>query len=1000
MMAAMTQHEHDTLGALPQARLSLRLLGPAEVVLQGQPVVLPYEKLLALLIFLAVEGERAHRRDTLAGLFWPEHAAAAARHNLSQALFHLRRLGGEELEPPLLLTTRETVRLNPASSTWVDVTAFQTLVAEAGNAVEQLEAAAALYGGSFAEGLAVRDSVEFEVWVAQTGERLRRQACALLQRLSDPQTGVTDTTRACSYARRWVELDPLDEAAHRRLMRTLANAGQRTAALVQFEQCQRLLEAELGVAPEPATIALYESLKQSEPASLAAPRAPRRALPLALGTLIGRDDDLAALRAVVSDPATRLVAVIGPGGVGKTRLALQLAADTATRFADGVCYVQLAALRETAQIPAVIAHALELPPDEPLDIALQVQRALAPRDLLLVLDNCEQLLPGLSAYVAGLLTGAPRLHILATSRAPLQLSFEYRYRLTPLALPQGDEPVEGLLATAAAALFVERARAVQPRLELDPAVVGAICRALDGLPLALELAATRLRLLAPAELLARLGRRLPLLSGGSHDLPARQQTLSATIDWSYRLLNPTQQALFRRLAVFVDGWTVSAAEEVCADLGGCVLDDLDALLNASLIVEAPAEHGEPRCTMLETIAEFAREQLFAEGELEQARRRHAHAVAAFAEQARAGMEGPEQRLWLDRVYEERDNVRAALAWCAEQAPSLGLRLAADLQRYCLLRGHRREVRDWLERLLAQEGVVDQVRPARQERAYGVLASGTLSIFLNELDHASVRIAEAEAVWEAHGDQLQIAAALNARGLIAMQRRDYPAAQQLFRRSLALRRALNHTPGIAACLVNLGSITMMQGNLAEAHSYYAEGMALTRQVGDPSALALVLVRMATLLLHEGDYLPAEQLFEESRAIAEHQGNRPGVRQALHGLGTLAREQGRYAEATARLQQSSAIALEIQYHSGLALDLLELARTAWGMADVQRTVVLLAAVAALTEGGKIALHASDVTARDAILAAGREAMSPQAFAAAWAYGQALSLEQAVALAGGAS
>jgi predicted ATPase/DNA-binding SARP family transcriptional activator len=995
----MTQHQYQTF-APPQARLSLKLLGPAQVALRGQPVVLPYEKLLALLVFLAVEAERAHRREALAELFWPEQKPAAARHNLSQALFHLRRLGGDELEPPLLLTTRETVRLNPAAGFWVDVAAFQTLAAEDGDAAEQREAAVALYGGPFGEGLVVRDSAEFEAWVAQTAERLRRQACALLQCLSHPEAGVSDRTRACSYARRWVELDPLNEAAHRRLMQALTAAGQRTAALVQFEQCRRLLETELGVAPEPETVALYEALKQPEPPASRASGALHRPLPRLQGELIGRGDDMAALGAVLAGIAVRLVSVIGPGGVGKTRLALQLAADNAGLFADGVCYVPLAALRETAQVAAAIAHALWLPPDAPLGIEVQVQRALAPRRLLLVLDNCEQLLPGLASYVATLLDAAPRLCILATSRAPLHLSYERRHRLTPLALPRGDEPAEAQLATAAAALFVERARAVRPGLELDPAVISPICRALDGLPLALELAATRTRLLAPAELLARLGSRLALLSGGPHDLPARQQTLSATIDWSYQLLSPSQQALFRRLAVFAGGWTVSAAETIGADLNGsCVLDDLDGLLNASLIVEMSADTSEPRCTMLETIVEFAREQLVAAGELEQTRRRHALAVAAFAERAREGMEGPEQRLWLERIHQERDNIRVALAWCAEWAPGLGLRLAADLQRYCLLRGHRREVRDWLEQLLAQGARSNGVQPAPDERAYGLLASGTLSVFLHELDLADARIVESAALYELLGDQLQLAAALNARGLIAMQRRNYSEAEQFFRQSLALRRALNHTPGIAASLANLGAIVMMQGNNALAQVYYAESLALYRRVSDPSNIALVLARMANLLLAQGAYAEAEQLFEESHGIAAELLNRQGIWQALHGLGTIAREQGRYAEAHARFRQSSAVALEIQYLSGLALDLLELARITWATQPGEHTAILLAAVTAITHGGQITFHHSDQTERDRLVEEVRATLEPHLFAAAWAYGQALSLEQVVALAGDA-
>jgi DNA-binding SARP family transcriptional activator len=285
----------------PAASLSIALLGPPQILRDGQPIAFAYEKVLALLAFLVIESDRAHRRTALADLLWPDQEAAAARHNLSQALFNLRRALGDGLGEPLLLTTRDSVRLNPASAAWVDVAVFRSLAA--GDDSAQLEQASALYRGEFLEGFSISDSANFDEWVLLIREQLRAQACATLRRLAEPQAGLADSARVCDYARRWVALDPLDEAAHRQLMRALADNGQRAAALIQFEHCRRLLAAELGLAPEPLTVALYEELRQpAPPVPEAQARPPRAALHQPTTRLIGRERELAALAAQLAEP--------------------------------------------------------------------------------------------------------------------------------------------------------------------------------------------------------------------------------------------------------------------------------------------------------------------------------------------------------------------------------------------------------------------------------------------------------------------------------------------------------------------------------------------------------------------------------------------------------------------------------------------------------------------------------------------------------------------------
>jgi len=587
----MTLLVEKTLNVAATARLMIDVLGPVRIAWDDLPLTFAYEKVQALLVYLAIEADRPHRRTALANLFWPDQDATAARHNLSQALFNLRRAVLDQLDTPLLLATRDSVRLNPAYTLWVDVVAFRNLAASTSSNTARLEQAIALYCGEFLEAFSISDSAGFDEWVQINREQLRTQACDVLRRLTDPQTGLGDSARVCDHARRWVMLDPLDEAAHRRLIRAFANSGQRTQALVQFEHCCRVLRAELGIEPEPATIALYEEVKRQIPSTVLTQARPlRAALPQPTTRLIGRDADLAALAILLADSTSRLITITGPGGVGKTRLALAGAAASAFADADCVCCVQLAMVREPALVLAALAQALDVPQNSarPLDELVYV--ALARQHMLLLLDNCEHLLPDLASFVAELLAEAPHLTILATSRVALHISHERRYQLRPLSVPDAHQ-TDTNPGSSAVALFIERAQAVRPTIELDIAAIAAICRRLDGLPLAIELAATRLRLLSLDDLLARLEQPLPLLNGGPRDLPERQQTLHATIDWSYQLLDPDQQALMRRLAVFAGGWTVAAAELVCADPSEQepqirVLDGLTTLFDASLISES------------------------------------------------------------------------------------------------------------------------------------------------------------------------------------------------------------------------------------------------------------------------------------------------------------------------------------------------------------------------------------------------------------------------------
>ncbi|HYN89854.1 MAG TPA: BTAD domain-containing putative transcriptional regulator, partial [Ardenticatenaceae bacterium] len=520
----------------------------------------------------------------LATLLWPEQTERAARDNFRQALSNLRQVIDDRVAtPPFLLITRETVQFNGASDHWLDVAAFDALLAACKKhrhrrplgcrqCAEWREQAVALYRGPFMSQALPSDSIELEEWALLMREWLHRLAVEALTELADFHERRGAYRQARDYAWRQVELEPWREEAHRQLMRLLVASGERSAALAQFERCRRALAEELGVEPMAETLALYRQIREGhlvpEP-----PRAPPVQVPAPPTPLVGREGELARLAGLLADPPVRLVTLVGTGGVGKSHLALALADTLRHDFEDGVFFVALAAIRDQALVGPAIAQALgirEAPGQAPIET---LKAALQAKQLLLLLDNFEQVTPA-AALVAELLAGCPQLTVVVTSREALHVRGEHLFPVPPLAAPflaHVSEPAgpgeewEALAAYPAVRLFAARAQAARPSFALAPGndrAIAAICARLDGLPLAIELAAARIRFFAPDELLSRLERRLTLLVGGPRDLPARQQTLRDTIGWSYDLLEPSEQRLFAGLAVFAGGCTLEAAEEV------------------------------------------------------------------------------------------------------------------------------------------------------------------------------------------------------------------------------------------------------------------------------------------------------------------------------------------------------------------------------------------------------------------------------------------------------
>jgi predicted ATPase/DNA-binding CsgD family transcriptional regulator len=621
-------------------------------------------------------------------------------------------------------------------------------------------------------------------------------------------------------------------------------------------------------------------------------------LPIPLTLLVGREREVQAVLGLLDRPDLRLVTLTGPGGAGKTRLALDVSARLLNRFADGVYFVDLASLRDPALVPSTIARALGVHEtgDEPLIASLQ--RHLNRQSVLLVLDNFEQLV-GAAPTIASLLSTSPRLKILVTSRAALRLSGEHELPVPPLALPDLRQlpDVDALTGYEAIALFVQRAQAVRPNFQLsaaNAAAVAELCTRLDGLPLAIELAAARVKLLTPRALLARLGNRLALLTGGARDRPARQQTMRSTIDWSYELLAPEAQRLFTQLAVFVGGATLDAIETVCTNDDGTsadVLDGLSSLVDESLLRQTESDTGEPRFSMLETIREYASEHLDASESSDAVRERHAREYLGLVQAAEAGFKGPEQRVWLERFELEEDNVRAALRWAIDrqQAP-LALQLGGLLGPFWQIRDRLTEGLLWLDQALALDSGA-----AGALRARALTAAGGLAFLRGEQGRAATLQRESIDLWRQLGDTVGMAAALHNLARAVHYQAEFDEASRLYHEALTLRRQVNDRLGLAATLNSLGVLMRDRADDVAAMALYQESLRLYRDLGDPWGQALLLNNMSRVTRDAGDLEQTRALCLESLDLFVGLGDKHGVTWVVSNLAIVAQRQGAFARS---------------------------------------------------------------------------------------------------------
>jgi predicted ATPase/transcriptional regulator with XRE-family HTH domain len=791
--------------------------------------------------------------------------------------------------------------------------------------------------------------------------RRYRLAAGLSQEELAERAGLS--TRGISDLERGLRAAPRPETV-RLLADGLGLAASDRAALIAAARPELSAPA-AGSQDVPPAVPLAAPTAPPPTASTSTPTSARPPVPPT--RLVGREREVAEVVATLRRPEARLVTLTGPGGVGKTRLALAIAQEvieatgddsphgSGRAFSDGVCWVDLAPIREPGLVVEAMARALGVREEGATPLVDTLRSALAGRELLLVLDNFEQVLPA-AVEIAGCLAAAPGLKVLATSRERLHLRGEREIPIEPLALPapstQGaPPPLEGLAGVAAIRLFVERAEEARHGFALTAAnadVVAEIVRRLDGLPLAIELAAARVRMLPPADLLARLAPRLPELTDGPRDLPARQQTLDAAIAWSHDLLRADEQALFRRLAVFAGGCTLGAAEELGARVPELLKLDVAALpgfpeeVDASSVVAGSEPHhrstsdpqvfgllsslndkslvrqvegadGRPRFMMLETVREYAQARLTASGEEPFARHAHAEYVQALIREEQPRLKGPDQLAAMARLDAEHDNLRAALSWADEQQDvTLALWLAGGAGPYWFGRGHLTEGRDRLERALARPGGSVAARLQALISASMLVRAQGDQVRAAELADESLEIARA-------GDERSLSTALYTRGNIAQAQGDHDLAAAMLEEALALAKKVGPPSRVASILNVLSDVADARGDVARAVALMDEAIALKREVGDTSGLAICLSNMGAIMLDHGEPVRAIPFLEEALELFRALKNQANTGMALHNLGVAALDSGDLARAPVFLRDGLAHFAEVGDRSGVAFSL---------------------------------------------------------------------------------
>ncbi len=876
------------------AALEITLFGSFKANYNGQPLPgIHYDKVRALLAYLAVERDRPHRRDELVGLFWPDSAEEDARTSLRQALAQLRAaLGDSQAVQPAVLASRESVQWNPAADADVDVIAFEEALkaarvhshrsaASCRYCAGQLARAVGRYQGDFLAHFFLSGSAEFEDWAVLKREALQRQALEALSQLAGYHSRRGEYARAEDCLRKLLAIEPWQEEAYRWLMRLLVLQDQRAAALAQYEACRRQLAEALGVEPQPETTALYQAICGGEKIGASVSgyfhltRDRKHNLPPPLTPFVGREKELGELNNLLDQPDHRLITLVGPGGVGKTRLALQVAADQAACFADGVFYIPLAAVTQADLLPVALGNVLQVTLHGDADPRQEILEAVARKEMLLILDNLEQV-PEATEFIAQMLACAPGLVILATSRQRLKLRGEWIFPVEGLPVSRpGVSLAEG--DGSSADLFFQSAARLQPSFAPDKvqkAAIGQICWLVDGLPLAIELAAAWTPVLPCTEIAREIHGNLDFLAGALSDLPDRHASIRAVFDHSWDLLSAEERAVFCKLSVFRGGFQREAAEQVA----GATLAHLRSLLDKSLVKRIPFD----RYDMHELARQYAFEQLVTAGEENVVREQASSYFRGLAERAASHIRGEDGPAWMHNLEEEMDNIRAVLEWSlASGQIEAGMRQAWAMFRIWYWHPkYVREGRRWLDALLtAAESYTGLPGELMGNVLYETAAIAGMQ---HDFTSSDAYFARCLALRESMGDKHGQAAALNGMAGNACEEGDIPRARSLYETSIAIDRELGLIPHIQ--LYNLGGVAQIQGDYAEAIECYEEALKIGRAEHNLGIVAMGLSGLAVVEQLIGERRQALSHYKESLQLYNELEDLEGIACFLDRLGT--------------------------------------------------------------------------------------------------------------------
>ena len=955
--------------------LEIRLLGQFDLRRNGGPVEVSSRSAQSLLGYLLLSTGIAHRREKLAGLLWPEASEANARSYLRKALWQARKSlsadtpGGEEY----LLADDISITFNANADYWLDADAVSSKLTETSSVKQQIEAVSA-YQGDLLPGF-------YEEWVTLERERLRAVFEQKMQVLLGRLVEEGHWAETLDWGERWIALGSMPEPAYRALMVAHAAQGDNAKVAATYERCVQTLREELGVEPSEQTTALLEHLRDGTAipivTSVTAPilqRAPSETvispseigdrlvtnLPNPLTSFIGREGEINEIKRLLLK--SRLLTLAGAGGSGKTRLAIQVASEVRDMFSDGVWWIDLAVLVDPQVVPQAVSKVLSVREAPNQTLTETLTNALRSRQILLVLDCCEHLLDACAQLTEHLLKACPDLKILATSREVLGVAGERIFQVPTMSSPDLNlvRPSD-FHAFDAVCLFVERAATLKPDFRLsdqNALAIGKLCHGLDGIPLAIELAAARVPALKVEEIAARLDDRFHLLTGGSRTALLRHQTLRATIDWSYDLLSASEGKMLQRLSVFTGGWSTATAEAVCA--GGeirpdDVLDLLSQLASKSLILTERKPGEEARYRLLETIREYAGEKLAETGEDAVVRDRHLDFFVMLAEEAEPQLFKPDQVFWLNRLESDHENLRAAAAWSLERkAATSALRLVGALSWFWSTRGHYREARELSSQILSSPIAME--RTAARAKALSI--AGLVQWVLGRESDVRPLLEEA----------LDIATEIGDQSIIAWSR------------------------------VFLGTAISAHGDPQEGLSLIEEGLEECRALGSAGqyGVGFALSFLGDGAFYQGDYQRALEHYEKSVDVLSEARDLNFLAYSLRRLGHTARYLGDLEGAAIGCQESLSLNVELGHKQAVAACISGLACVELARGDALTAAQLFAAVERQLEMMGFSLLPTDIVEYKRNLALARDELTGAAFAAAWAEGRTMTTEQAIALA----